>query len=430
MASIHLRPSLFALIAIAAAGLQHGVSADEVTSSNEWSRFRGANGIASVANCSVPIPWNGDDLTWEVDLPGKGNASPIVRGDKVFIVSADPNTAERYLLAYDLATGNELWRKAFDSKPYHLHARSTYASSTPCASDALLFVTWATPEEVILKAFDHDGGEVWSRDLGPFVSQHGYGASPALFDDKLVLFNSQQAEELPKGAAPGTSSVQCFDAATGKTIWETPRTATRACYGVPVRFTDASGKDAILLSNTGDGLFALELETGTPLWNRNVFHKRSVSSPVIVGDIGFCSEGSGGGGNVLFAISLKGDHELLFEIDRSAPYVPSPVAKGNLLFLWSDNGIVTCVKLPENEVAWSKRIGGNVSTSPVVAGDKLVGIAEDGTLTALAASTEFAELGSIKLDDTIRATPLVSEHYILVRTDSKLLCIGKPSAAK
>jgi hypothetical protein len=76
---------------------------------------------------------------------------------------------------------------------------------------------------------------------------------------------------------------------------------------------------------------------------------------------------------------------------------------------------------------WSKRIGGNVSTSPVIAGDKLIGIAEDGTLTVLAATRDFKEIGTVELKETTRATPLVAEDYLLVRTNSKLICVGKPA---
>ncbi len=402
------------------------VLAESPSDTNAWTQFRGNNGLARVDTCHVPIPWGDGDVCWAIDLPGKGNGSPVVFGSKVFLMSADANSAERYVLAYDLLTGKEVWRRTFPSEPHHLHARSSYASGTPCVNEQAVFFSWASPQSVVLKAFTHDGEEIWSKDLGRFVSQHGFGASPVLFGDKLVLFNSQAAEQLPPGVEPGQSLVMAFDAATGKTLWQQPLETTRVCYGVPVRFQDQSGADAILLSDTAAGIVALNLETGSPLWNKPVFTKRTVSCPVIVGDLAIGTEGSGGGGNILFAVSLKGDHEIEFKIDRAAPYVPTPVAKDNLLFLWSDNGIVTCLKLPGHEIAWSKRIGGNVSTSPIIAGDKLIGIAEDGTLTALAASESFEELGSLKLGDTTRATPLVSENYLLVRTDSKLMCIGKP----
>jgi outer membrane protein assembly factor BamB len=395
-------------------------------SSEHWGRFRGENGVASLERCDVPLPWKPTDVAWQVELPGTGNGSPVFYGDKVFLMAANPDTAERYLLAYQLQDGKQLWRKSIASEPHHLHARSSYASCTPCVNESAVFFCWATPQELTLAAFSHAGEELWKKDLGSYVSQHGLGASPALFGKTLILLNSQDAQELPEGVEPGESRVMAFDCETGNEKWSTPRTTTRTCYGVPTQFKDSSGVDALLFCNTGDGIFALNLETGAPLWNTKVFSKRCVSSPVIVGDMAFGTEGSGGGGNILFGVELSGDHNLKLKVDRSAPYVPTPVAKDDLLFLWGDAGIVSCIKLPSGDVMWSKRIGGNVSSSPVIAGDKLMGIAEDGTVTVLAASTGFNELGSVKLGSTCRATPALSEHFLLVRTDAHLMCIGKP----
>lgn len=418
------RRSLVVSYVLTCFGLLIPLAAAEPNS--KWTRFRGENGEGRIAECNVPLPWQSEDVAWEVKLPGKGNGSPVVFEDRVYLMSANADTAERWLLAYDLRSGKEVWREAHHSEPYLMHARSSYASCTPCVNDRAVYFTWATPEQITLIAYSHAGEVLWNLDLGSFSSQHGYGASPVLFDDKLVLFNSQGAQDLPQGMKPGETTVMAFAADTGEQLWETPRTTTRVCYGLPTRFKDESGKDALLFANTGDGLFALALEDGEPLWNKQVFGKRCVSCPIIVGDLAIGTEGSGGGGNVLYGVSLTGEHDLKLTVDRSAPYVPTPVAKGELLFLWGDQGIVSCVHAPSGRTVWSKRIGGNVSTSPVIAGDKLVGIAEDGTLTVLAASEQFKELGSVRLDDTTRATPLLSENYILVRTDSKLLCIGKP----
>lgn len=392
-----------------------------------WQRFRGENGLGFVAECSFPLPWQDADVAWTVDLPGLGNSSPVVYGTQVFIMSADPNSARRFALSYDLRTGELLWQKAFDSTPHHLHERSSYASSTPCVTAEAVYFAWGAPEGVMIKAFQHDGTELWTNDqLKSFVSQHGFGASPAVFDGKLVLMNSQQGEELPPGTQPGKSSVLCFDASTGQILWETPLTTTCVCYGVPTHYRDLSGKDLLLFCNTGDGIFALDLDSGDLQWNNPVFGKRCVSSPLAVAGLAIGTEGSGGGGNILWAVDLEGDHEVKFKITRSAPYVPTPVAKDDLLFLWGDNGIVSCVELPKGDVVWSRRIGGNVSSSPVIAGDKLVGIAEDGTLTVLSAARDYKELGTVKLGETTRATPLVQRDYMLVRTNSRLICVGKP----
>ncbi len=82
---------------------------------------------------------------------------------------------------------------------------------------------------------------------------------------------------------------------------------------------------------------------------------------------------------ILFAVNMKGDREVVFQVPRLAFPTFPPVARDSLLFLWADNGIVQCIETPSGEVVWSQRISGNVSSSLVIAGDKLIGIAEDGT---------------------------------------------------
>lgn len=391
-----------------------------------WNRFRGENGLGVLEQSNVPLPWSAGDVAWSVNLPGKGNGSPIIQGNNVFIQSADPASAERYVLCYDLVTGKERWRKSYASSTHALHTRSSYASSTPCADDSAVYVTWGAPESVIVKAFTHAGDELWTRDLGRYVSQHGYGGSPILSEGRLIVLNSQDALELPEGVAPGQTTVVALDTQSGKTVWETPRMTTRVCYGVPATIKDAAGRDLLLMNETGDGIFALDAKTGAPAWNRKTFTKRAVSSPLVVGDLVIATEGSGGGGNILFAVDTKRDHELVFELRKAAPYVPTPVAKDNLMFLWDDKGIVSCIEMPSGQTVWSERIGGNVSSSPVIAGNRLVGIAEDGTVTILAADRKFKKLGEVSLGETTRSTPALREDCMLVRSDSVLIRVGQP----
>lgn len=391
-----------------------------------WTRLRGENGVGVHEGCKVPLPWKSSDVAWSRSLEGGGHGSPVVYNGRIFLMSADPDSAERYLLCFELKTGKEIWRKTYRSSPHIVHPQSSYASCTPCVNDEHVFFAWASPEEVVLKALTHDGKEAWTNRLGKYVSQHGFGASPVLIQGKLILLNSQQAQQLPPGAAPGQSRVMAFDPADGAELWTTSLKSTRVCYGCPSLFKTEAGDDALLFSNTGNGLFALKLDDGSMQWNKPVFVKRSVSCPQVVGNLAIGTEGSGGGGNILYAVDLKGDHAVRFKIDRNAPYVPTPVSKGNLLFLWADNGMVTCLRLPEGKVVWRERVGGNVSSSPVIAGDKLVGVASDGTVTVLAATDKFQKLGSVKLNDVTRATPMLSENYMLVRTNTKLLCVGQP----
>ena len=252
-----------ACVVVLVAFMACSASAQPPSQNEGWQRFRGPNGAGSIAHCDVPLPWSPSDVAWEVALPGLGNASPIFYGDLAFVSSADPASGEQHLHAVDIASGQIQWHNRYPSRKYPIHARSSFASSTPCVNATALFFCWANPESLVLLALGHDGSELWRRDLGAYVSQHGFGGSPILCGQTLVLVNSQDAEELPQGIAPGQSRVMAFDSLTGEQLWETNRTTTRVCYSTPTLFDDAVAGPALLLSNTGDGFSALSLQTGS-----------------------------------------------------------------------------------------------------------------------------------------------------------------------
>jgi outer membrane protein assembly factor BamB len=339
-------------------------------------------------------------------------------------LSADPESAERFVLAGSMKDGKTHWKKSFASETHPLHKFSSYASSTPCVDAQHVYVVWGAPKSVTMKAFTHDGQEVWTRQFQRYVSQHGFGTSPMLVGDLVVFVNSQDALELPEGVEPGNDRIIALKASTGELAWETSLTTTRVCYGVPCVMKDNKGKNVLMCANTGDGFFAIDALTGETLWRKAAFTKRICSSAVVDGNLVLSTEGSGGGGNVLVAMKNDGSGEEAFRITRSAPYVPTPVIRDGLAYLWADNGIVTCISLPDGQVVWAERIGGNISTSPIILGDRVVGISQEGKLTVLATGRTFKSLGSVDLGDIVRATPAATENQLLIRTDRKLLCIG------
>ena len=55
----------------------------------DWPQWRGphANGVAPHAD--PPVEWSeSKNVRWKVEIPGEGHASPIVWGDRVFILTA------------------------------------------------------------------------------------------------------------------------------------------------------------------------------------------------------------------------------------------------------------------------------------------------------------------------------------------------------
>jgi len=394
---------------------------DATSSSGKWSRFRGENGLGVLTECQVQLPWQESQVT-ALKLPGTGNGSPALFGDLAFLLSADSADATRHVVAINVAKNKVEWTKSYPSTKHALHKFSSYASSTPCADSERLYVAWADPENLVLKAFTHAGEEVWSRNLGRYVSQHGFGTSPILVDGKIVLLNSQDAQELPAGVEPGEDKMLAVDCKTGNTVWETALPTTRVCYGVP-SIRKVGERTELICSTTAQGMFGMDMKNGSIVWSHNCFEQRVCASSVLLGNILIGSHGSGGGkDNRLVAFDIDSRKEL-FRVNRAAPYVPTPVSVDGLLFLWSDSGIVTCVELSSGTSLWSNRIGGDYSGSPVVLGGKLLNVSHDGVVNILATSREFKKLGAVETGKTVRSTMAADFKHVLLRTDNELLII-------
>ncbi|MBS0203773.1 MAG: PQQ-binding-like beta-propeller repeat protein [Planctomycetes bacterium] len=389
-------------------------------SAQEWTRFRGPNGTGESEAKSIPAAWTDKDFNFKVSVPGIGHSSPVLWGDRIFLLSADPQTATRYALCYDV-NGKKLWEKSFPSQMFRIHAQSSFASSTPTVDESHVYFAWAAPDAITLIAMTHDGETVWTRDLGTWSSQHGFGTSPILYKDLVILSNSQEVKDGPEPAC----SMVAVDKKTGEDRWKTARHSVNTSYSVPAIFQPRGSDPELVCTNTGDGLFALDPLTGKPLWSNAFFDKRTVSSPLVKGDMIFGSTGSGGGGNYLVAAQSDGrEPKLAYKISAAAPYVPTTVARGDLLFLMSDGGVATCIDLHSGKVHWTERIGGKYSSSLVRAGDKIYCPSMDGEVVVFAADKVFKELGRSSLGEETRSTPAIADGRMYLRTYSHLISIG------
>lgn len=383
-----------------------------------WNRFRGPQGSGLAPADPVPWPWDPQKAT-QIAIPGTGIGSPVVWGDQAFVLSAASDDATRYVIAVDWKQGSVDWQHSYASRTHRLHPFSSYASTTPAVDDSGVVVAWGDPERVTVKKFSHAGQELWSRDLGPYVSQHGFGTSPIFVDGLVVLLNSQDAEELEQGVAPGEDRMIALDSATGATVWQTPLPTRRVCYGVPA-IRHLGGTTELVCATTGQGIFGVDARTGKILWNHDCFRLRVCASMVLTDELAIASHGSmGGKDNLLVAFDMKQGRER-FRINRAAPYVPTPLVHGDLLFLWSDAGIVSCVSLTDGDVRWSQRVGGNFFSSPVLLGETIVNVSDVGQITAVAASEKFENLGTMKIDAKVRSTLAVTPSRLLLRAEDAL----------
>lgn len=386
-----------------------------------WTRFRGENGAGQSEAENIPSEWTEKDYNWKVDLPGLGNSAPVIWNEKLFVITGNPESGDQIVECRKVSDGSVIWERRFKSSGYHLHARNTYSSSTPCVDEERLYIAWASPEKGTLKALNHDGKDVWEIELGPYNSQHGFGASPALFGELVVLSVSMDDQ--------GQSYILAVNCKTGEQAWKIDRKTTNAAYSTPCLYTPSAGKPELIFNSNAHGISAIDPESGAINWELSgVFDKRSVSSPVIVGDIIFGSCGSGGGGNYVVAIH-PGDRsgakpEIAYKVEKSAPYVPTVVAYNDLAFLWSDKGVLTCIDVKSGEIYYQERVGGNFSGSPIRIQDRIYGMSDEGDCLVVAASKEYKLLGRNPMGDFSRSTPSVANGKLYLRTQKTLISLG------
>jgi len=410
-----------------ATGLCFILLAAAATSAQEWPRFRGPNGTGISEASDIPAKWTDKDYNWKIELPGIGHSSPVLWGDKIFLLSADPKDATRHVLCINAANGKTAWDRAFPGVAHHLHTYSSYASCTPAVDEKNVYVAWSDPEQTKLIALDQLGNDVWSVDLGPWVSQHGFGTSPMVIGDLVVVTVYHEDPKKPNSGTPSTAFVVAVDKNEGKIRWKTPRKIDTTSYSVPCIREAKDGNELVCLS-TGEGVFALNPADGKEKWSIPVFSLRTVSSPVLVGNLIFGTTGAGGGGNYVVAVDPNGGKpELAYEVKKEAPYVPTPVASGDLLFLWSDGGIVTCIDAKTGDKLGQNRVGGKFFGSPVRVKDKLYCIDTKGTVIVLSATKELNELGKVELNEESHSTPAVAGGRMYLRTISHLYSLGGKS---
>ncbi|MEC9093579.1 MAG: PQQ-binding-like beta-propeller repeat protein [Planctomycetota bacterium] len=394
----------------------------------EWSRFRGNNGTGISNATTVPTSWKMKDLNWKTKLPGVGHSSPIQYGKTVFVLSADPENATKYVVAVNAKNGKIEWTKKFESSPYRCHRLNSYNSGTPAADNERLYVSWSDKSKTTLFAFTHDGKKVWQKELGTWVGQHGFAASPIVYQDKVIISNSQQKDQLKPGDRAGKSIVYAFDSKTGKLAWQSERVTTRVSYSVPCIYKNRAGQDELVCCNTAEGVYSLNPDNGKLNWSYDkAFDKRTVASPVIANGLILGSCGSGGGGNFVVAIQPGKTPVLKFKVDRNANYVPTPIAFNDLIFLVSDKGIASCVESQSGDVIWRERLKGEYWASPVCVNGRIFVINSIGEVTVFTAGRKFQKLGESNLGEKCHSTPAITGGKMILRTVSHLMSIGGPS---
>ncbi len=409
------RPALLVLTLALTPSLLHAA---------DWPRFRGPNG-AGVADGPLPS-LDPKAALWRVPVPGKGAGSPIVVGGKVFLQTASADGSKRTLLCLNAADGSTVWATDAAGSQTAMHKKNTLASSTPASDGTLVYCVWWTGADLTLHAYDMAGVQKWVVPLGAYKSEHGAGHSPAVFGDKVYV-NFDQDQQ---------AKVMAFHKASGEKAWAADRAAHRASYTTPF-VLERPGQPAELIVASTTGVDAYDPDTGKVRWHYTMAWAdpkkklRMIAAPVFSGGLLVFTMGEGGSGRYGVALKPGTSGELpasakAWDKKKQVPYVPSMIARGDLLFWVHDDGRAVCAEAKTGNVLWEESIfGAGVTASPVLVGDSLVAISEKGQVAVLKALKEFEIPKKTELGEPVLATPAVADGRVFVRGASELVCFGK-----
>ena len=444
---VRARTTLFALTLLSSA-----VAVTLGADAGSWPYWRGptANGMAVG---DAPLKWSDtENVRWKTAIPGKGNSSPVIWGDKIFLTTAiptgvsaktdaaaappaqegrrgrsfgdtGPQPEQRFdVLCLDRNTGKVLWQKTAKVATPHEGYHGTYgsfASNSPVADGKRLYAFFGSRG---IYAYDLDGNLLWAKDFGPMRIKmaFGEGTAPVLHADRLILNFDHE----------GGSFLVMLDAATGKEIWKVDRDEITS-WAAPL-VVEYKGKQEIITAATKK-VRSYDFATGNLVWECTGLGSNVIPQPVIQDDLVLVMSGHRDPKLMAIRLGREGDltgtDAIVWSQTRGNSYTPSPVLHDNKLYVLTDNGFVSCYNASTGAPYYQQtRLpkAYNFKSSPVGANGKLYLASENDDVIVLGMGEKFEVLATNTIPDSVFiATPAIAGGEIFLRSQSHLYCISE-----
>jgi len=401
-----------------------------------WPSWRGPNQNGIAAESNFPVKWGqSENIRWRVDLPDRGNSSPIVWGGKVFVTQAVDKEQTRSVMCFDRTNGKLLWQTGFTyTLKDQTHQDNPYAAASPVTDGNVVIATFGPAGTA---AFDLDGKQLWKKELGPQQHEWGYASSPFLWKGTCFVF---------QGPGPH-STLFALDAATGAERWRStlkeplPTERTDGFKGnLPGRI--GSFSTPLLINNAGrrelimslpENLIALDPENGKLIWECKGLNPLVYTSPAWGEDTlvtmgGFFGSSLGvkpakGSGDIT---SKRSWHEVRAKKNR----LGAPIIYKGHLYVMNMDGMAECRKLSTGEEVWLERLKGPGAkaeswSSFTLAGDLLYIANQSGDCFVIKASPTFQQVAVNSVGEYTNSTFAHSEGELFLRTWKGLWCISE-----
>lgn len=369
----------------------------------DWPWWRGiARDGTADADQTPPLTFSAtENVLWKADVPGRGYGSPSVVGSRVFLATCDEASGSQSVLCYARDTGKLLWNtQVHASGAMRKNNKSTGASSSVACDGQRVFINFPNNDGLFTTALDLEGNQVWQQRVSNYEMHQGYGASPALYQNLVIV----SADNKAGGVLVG------LDRQSGDVVWRRER-FPKPNYPTPT-LLHVAGKDQLIMVGC-DMVISYDPLTGETLWETPGATTECVTSTVTDGNLIYTSGGYPK--NHMSAIKADGSKQLVWENDERL-YVPSLVIKDGYLYGVLDEGIAMCWQAETGKQMWKSRLGGTFSSSPVLVGEQVYISNEAGDFYVFRASpTGFERLAKNELGEEVLSTPAIAGGRIYHR---------------
>ncbi len=389
-----------------------------------WPRFRGPDGggVSSFAN--APAAWDlktGAGIAWKVPAPTKGFGSPIVWGDRVFMSGGDAQ--QREVVCLDGKAGQVLWRQPVANvpgtagKPAEVPESTGYAAATVATDGRRVYAFFANGD---CAAFTLEGKPAWSKSFGTLKNPYGHATSLATWRDRLIVQLDQGDNE------DNLSKLYALDGRTGQVVWQRPR-KVGASWATPI-VIEAAGK-AQIITLAVPHVIAYSAADGNELWRVEGLNGEITPSPVFAAGLVIVASPS----EKLMGIRPDGQGDvtkthIAWAFEDNVPDVTSPLCNGELVFMITTSGMLTCLDAKDGKKLWDHDYEVEFHASPSLAGNRLYLVSQKGLTVIVAAAREFKELLHTELADGFHASPAFAPDRIYLRGVTNVWCLAAASA--
>ena len=398
------------------------ITAAIANAADNWPDFRGPHCNGHAASARLPLEWSeSKNVKWKTAILHRGWSSPVVWGDQIWMTTARDDGKELFAVCVDQQGGAIVRNvKVFDvEEPEPINKVNSYASPSPVIEEGRVYVHFGTFGTACL---DTGTGKIlWERRDLKLDHEEGPGSSPILAGDLLVVHCDGMDVQY----------IVALDKRSGKTVWKTYRSIDltpfredlRKAYCTPL-LADVTGGGKQVISTVAQCAYGYDLASGRELWRLPYNGSSNVSRPVAADGVLYLNTGFIRA--QLWAVRLGGSGELdesrvVWKFTRSVPTMPSVLLVDGLIYMVSDKGgVATCVDAKNGDEIWTRRLGGNFSSSPIYAAGRIYFFDDKGKTTVIAPGRDYRVLAVNQLDDGMMASPAVSGNSLMLRTRSHL----------